>query len=224
MMPPKTPKRRVSSKDPIKRTEKAQPAPVPKGEKRATGRPCLMTAQTVGRLFAGLRQGLWRDDAAALAGLGVDTLDSWIARGRAEIQKADIVLQSTGAMPRYTKWANFVTDLVVVEVQLRAKLLGIMFEIADTRAPSTENDENGDPIPGVLMYPDAAFRCITWYLSRKDNKRYGSGSQRTDLIRGGSADDLDGIDPGQFVLEQIARALALKKHAADQAGDAVGAE
>jgi hypothetical protein len=191
-----------------KRTTVAPSVKPPRGTKG--GRPCLMTAATVARFLAYLRDGVWRDDAEALCGLGKGTVDSWLARGRREIEKRDVALQLDGDMPKLSKWGNFVTAVANAEASMIHECWGTLTEIRRMRGPSTVDPE-GNTIPGPILHPEVASKNAIWQLTRKDNLRFGQGSQRTDITRpGGAGGDGADEDDAAAVMELLDRRIEKK--------------
>lgn len=195
-----------------KRTEKALPAKPLPGEARKRGRPCMMTAVTVAKFLAHIRDGVWRDDAEALVGLGRDVVDSWLKRGRREIAKRDESMQRDGTMPKLGKWGNFVIAVENAEASMIAECWGTLTEIRRARGPSPGLDADGNLIPGPLLHPEVASKNAMWQLTRKNNLRFGQGSQRTDLVRGGASGSGDGSDDDDVaaVMEALDRRIEKK--------------
>lgn len=180
-----------------------------------------MTPEIVERILANIRRyGCFREVAAGMAGVRKDQLARWLKNGRAELDKAAVKAEQTRRLPKLGRFAQFVVALEQVEDEVEGKAVGVLAEIASARGPDLIDETTGQPIPGSgpLLYPDAAFRSATWWLSRKNNLRYGSGSQRTDLVRGGKAegDDTE-ADAGAYVLDKLAQFVALKVTANERA-------
>lgn len=176
------------------------------------GRPTLMTAATVDKVLGHLRDGLFRDTTEALCGLGRGTLESWIARGRKDLEKAEAALQLRGEMPtNLSKWAKFVLAVEAAEAHSEAEDWGTVNEVQRARGPSPGLDEHGRPIPGPLLHPALALDAAKYKRSRKNNLRYGAGSQRTDITRaGGEGESGSGEDDAATVMEILDRRIEKK--------------
>jgi len=182
------------------------------------------TASRVGQLLAHVRQGMWRETAAPLSGIGDRTLRRWAAKGRDEIEKADksAAAARTETIPKLGRYGQFLVDLLAAEAEVEASAIGVVLEIANSREPDVEN-EDGTTTRGGFLDPSASLRAATWFLERRNNLRYGRGSQRTDLTRvnvGGDDDGLESEDVGAFVLAALSRALSVEQLATKRAADA----
>ena len=167
---------------------------------------------------------MWRETAAPLSGIGDRTLRRWAAKGRDEIEKADksAAAARTETIPKLGRYGQFLVDLLAAEAEVEASAIGVVLEIANSRAPDIVN-EDGTTTRGEFLDPSASLRAATWFLERRNNLRYGRGSQRTDLTRvnvGGDDDGLESEDVGAFVLAALSRALSVEQLATKRAADA----
>jgi hypothetical protein len=205
-----------------KKRPKSRPKPVPHP---STGGVSVFTAARVGQFLAHVREGLWRETAAPMAGIGDRTLRRWVAKGREEIERADKLAstQRTEKIPTLGRFGSFVVELLAAEAAAEAQALGIVLEIQRGRGPDIEHPD-GTITPGPLLDPAASLKAATWWLERRNNLRYGRGSQRTDLMRGtaGGSDDegLETEDVGAFVLGALQRALDVQRRADERAASA----
>lgn len=185
-----------------------KPKPPTKPAAFGTVRKSKLTAPIAAQILAAIRfAGCWRDTAAARSGVSPYTLDDWIAKGKRQIAEADAALAVTRTLPKLGVYADFYVNLLAAEADLEAEMVGVVLEIARHRGPPTV-DEHGNTIPGPLLDPSSALKAATWYLSRKDNLRFGSGSQRTDLFRGGKPDEDGNVDAGEGVIDALNRFIA----------------
>lgn len=165
------------------------------------GRPSKIDPALVEKFLAHIREGgLWRDDAARLVGLGTDVIDGWLRKGRKNIEAAKAAHRSDDSLPELDKYGKFVMRLEAAESELQGEMLGVVVEIARTADAETR------------------LRAATWYLSRKNNRRYGSGSQRDDLIRNREDDNDTDEDVGAFVMDALGRWTELELLAETNAG------
>lgn len=193
----------------IKRVGKAEPTEV--SGKRVTGRPCLMTALTVARFLDYVRDGMVIQHAEALCGLGTDTVGGWLERGRRDIEKRDLQLQTDGKMPKLSKWGNFAIAFANARASAQAECWGTLNEIRRTRGPSPGMDAAGKVIPGPILHPEVASSNAKWQLSRMDNMLFGAGSQRTDILKpGAGGPEGGGEDDAAIVMEILDRRLDRK--------------
>jgi hypothetical protein len=166
--------------------------------------PTKLTAEVHARIILHIREGAcWRHTAATLVGISPRTLEIWCAKGRKELAKANTELERNGELPAYGKWAKFYLSILCAEAEVEMEFVGGIARIA--RAGEDEGTR---------------LRALIWYLERKNNMRYGSGSQRPDL-RGATADaDADGDDGAtadQDVAPFVLDALRKFKRAIDDA-------
>lgn len=154
----------------------------------ATPRISAFTAERVGKFLKHIRQGgVWRETAATLVGLRGDTIEHWMRKGREQLAKADTEIERTGRMPKLGKYADFVVAVLAAEAELEMEIVGVVLKVARGQ------DEH------------ARLKAAIWYLERKNNMRYGRGSQRTDLPHAGDGQDGEPVDSSGFVMEQLAR-------------------
>lgn len=172
-----------------------------------------MTPELVEKILANIRRyGCFREVAAGIAGVRKDQLARWLKNGRAELDAAAVKAEQTRRLPKLGRFAQFVLMLEQVEDEVEGKAVGVLKELREAREPDLIDEKTGLPIPdsGKLLYPDVAMRAATWWLSRKNNLKYGSGSQRTDITRTGDQDDDTVADPGKFVLDSLAKFVKLQ--------------
>lgn len=163
-----------------------RPAGVPPKKRGPRGK---LAPELVEQFIAHIREGgLWRDDAARLVGLGTDTIDGWIRKGRKNIEQVRAQHLADDSLPELDKFGRFVKRLEAAESEVQARMVGIIVEVAHTA------DD-----------PETRARWAAWYLARRDNLRYGSGSQRADLLRLRTDDDDNDDDVGEFVMDALGK-------------------
>jgi hypothetical protein len=132
-----------------------------------------------------LRAGLWRANAAELAGIAMRTLQTWMAKGSAELEDAGEELERSGAMPRLGKYARFAATVLAVEAETEAKMVGVVVTCTRSRDK------------------DLAFKAATWWLERKRPLVYGKAAMRVDLQVGDDTSEADDADVAAAVLERL---------------------
>lgn len=144
-----------------------------RAKKAPRGRPMVstFTKEREAVILDALRKGLFRYNAAAIAGVSERTMKRWVARGRdnlSEIEAWEDAAESAetdetdgedlGECPEINKFGRFVIAVSIAEAAAEAESL-----------LTIQNAGIKD------------WRAAAWYLERKYNKRYGSGALRTDL-------------------------------------------
>lgn len=137
------------------------------------------------QIIAHLRTGLFRENAAALVGVHPDTIGNWCRRGRQELADVEERQEAGDTSARVGRFGRFLVDVLAVEAQVEAQLVGVVLKIA---AEGTSED--------------AKLRACDWYLARRHNLRYGRGALRVDIARGDS-DEYDGTTEEADSLELL---------------------
>lgn len=168
--------------------------PNPLREPGRRGPPSTLTVLNAGRMIAHIRNGLWRYNAAALIGVSDRTVEGWVAKGNKELLEAEAALERTGVKPKPKRYAQFVTELLAAEAEVEGNLVSGMYRDA-------------------MYSTDGPTRVAArrWLLERRNNLRYGSGSQRTDIRRPGDGNDDVVDDAAPFVIDSLRKFVAQEK-------------
>lgn len=138
----------------------------------------MFTPRIAAEIVEHCRSGLFRYNACALVGVGVRTVERWVAQGKdnlAQIEREQDDPEHEGPRTRLDRFGQFVIELETAEAQAEQQVVGVIHKLATVK---------GDPA--------VQLRAAQWYLERKNNLRYGRGALRVDLRTGeGGADDGD---------------------------------
>lgn len=138
-------------------------------------RPTLLNAETHGKITDGLKIGLKRHEAAAIVGITDRTLYSWIARGKAALERwqeieehdPDVDLDAVDEDPDFV-YRMFYLDVLKADAIYKRSLVSVLTRAAVGAA--AEYDERGNMIrEEVVADPKVALAV----LERKDPREWG---------------------------------------------------
>lgn len=142
------------------------------------------------RIVEHCRSGLFRYNACALEGVGVRTVERWIANGRDNLatrEHEEEDPEHVGPLTRISPFGRFVLQLDAAEAQAEAKILGVIHKLAS-----------------ACKDPAVKLRAGQWYLERKNNLRYGRGALRVT----GSGDENTDADAAEDVVAIVVGKLS----------------
>jgi hypothetical protein len=201
-------------------------ASTPKRRARKGTRGAL-TPELLESLLDHLTRGVFRTNACALIGIDSRTLEIWMRKGRDELADACEEMDTTGRMPRLSRYGELVARVEAVEAAVESDMLGVVVRVARLIEPEVARTVNPDGSETVVVIspaqPEAAFKAATWYLERKRHLVYGRGALRVDIGPTSPSGDED-EDPAELFLDRLAAVeknvrAALGLNAAEAAAD-----
>lgn len=128
-------------------------------ERRASARTSKFNERNRQAILNAIQGGAWRNQAAALAGVGERTIKRWIALGRENLAAIEAYEEGDGPEVELDDYGLFCAKVLQAE------------EIADANLVQVVVDLAGSP----TVPPRDRIKAATWLLERRNRKRYGPG-------------------------------------------------
>lgn len=154
------------------------------------------TPQIREQIIALVESGAFFEEAAAIVGVTSRTVREWRSRGRDNLEAIH----------------DYEERELAGEVDEDEKMPKLdMFGAFELNISCARALANFDDLERIRAAPD--WRAVAWVLERRDNKRFGSGSQRLDLPGEGEIDDV--AEAETIFFERIDRIRGVLKRVRD---------
>lgn len=169
---------------------------LPTAEERTRTRTSKFNERNRDLILENIAAGAWRNQAAAIAGVGERTLKRWTSRGRENLTAVEAFeLGETDEQVELDDYGLFTAKLLQAEENAENKLLIKVINLA--------GDDN---VP-----PRDRLKAATWLLERRNRRRYGPAPVEVTGKDGGPIE----VDARQLLTDRLADLAARQTTAAD---------